>query len=88
VRVVFLTVEPSGKWSYAGPLAPYLFDTLKLVKCAGRLTVGQLAEERQLRTSAASNRLNRLHRLRLVRREGVTTPNGLGHVYHFWQWAK
>jgi hypothetical protein len=88
VKIAFLTIDLLDRCGYTGQLAPYLEDTLKLVKRAGQLTVSELSKERQLRTNAASNRLNRLHRLRLVRREEVTTPNGLAHVYHFWQWTK
>lgn len=87
LRAVFLTVRPGETWGYVGQLAPYLEDTLKLVARQGRLTVAELVKKRDLRTNAASNRLNRLHALRLLRREAVNTQNGLMHVYHFWQWA-
>lgn len=77
-------------------MAPYLEQTLRLMARRGRLTVAELVKERDvrinkgrgLRVNAASNRLNRLHGLRLVRREAVNTRNGLAHVYHFWQWER
>lgn len=86
LRAVFLTVGPGKMWGYVGPLAPYLEDTLRLVARRGRLTAAELVKDRDLRTNAASNRLNRLHGLRLLKRESVNTQNGLMHVYHFWQW--
>lgn len=85
-KAVFLSVRPGGTWGIAGRLAPYLEETLRLVARRGRLTVAEMVKGGGLRTNAASNRLNRLHGLRLVRREAVNTRNGLAHVYHFWQW--
>jgi hypothetical protein len=87
-KAVLLTVTPAGRWGHVGQLAPYLLDTLGLVAVKGQLTVGELSAKRSLRNNAASNRLNRLHQLRLVRREAVTTSNGLIHIYHFWRWVR
>jgi hypothetical protein len=87
-KAVLLTVAPAGGWGHVGRLAPYLLDTLELVAAKGQLTVGELSVKRNRQNNAASNRLNRLHQLRLVRREAVITTNGLTYVYHFWRWAK
>lgn len=88
LKIAFLTVETSGTWNYVGNLAPHLVDTLKLVARHEHMAIKKLSKLRDMQTNAASNRLNRLHALRLVRREGVSTEHGLIYIYHFWKWSE
>jgi hypothetical protein len=56
-------------------------DTLKAVERSGELTSRQLRERLGLLPSAASNRLRRLHHLRLIRRDERAVPGSGGREF-------
>jgi hypothetical protein len=85
-KLVFLLVDPEGGWRHAGPLEPSLSETLVLMASRGTITAPELARELQLALNTASNRLKRLHALRLLWREHEVSEKGLKYIYHFWRW--
>lgn len=87
-KVVFLAVWPQGEWEVVGNLAPSLKKTLELVSRQGYASISQLVKKYRLEINAASNRLKRLHDMRLLRREHLIGKQGLTYVYYFWQWAR
>ena len=64
-----LVLFPAGRPRTLGKLTKSERDTLELVERSGPVTAAELRSQVNLRTPSASNRLRRLYRLRLVRRE-------------------
>jgi predicted transcriptional regulator len=56
-------------------------STLELIEMKGELTSKELRGEQGLLPSAASNRLRRLHHLRLIRREERAVPASGGREF-------
>lgn len=86
-KLVFLLVEPGGRWRYVGPLEPSLSEALVLVAGRREITAPDLARELELALNTANNRLKRLHSLRLLWREHEVSEKGLRYIYHFWRWG-
>ena len=82
-RDVIPAIGRDGARHNFGKLTAAERDTLKAVERAGGLTSRELRERLGLLPSAASNRLRRLHHLRLIRREerAVTVSGGREFVY-------
>jgi DNA-binding MarR family transcriptional regulator len=80
---VIPAVDRAGTRYNFGKLTAAERDTLKAVERAGGLTSRELRERLGLLPSAASNRLRRLHHLRLIRRDErpVTVSGGREFVY-------
>jgi Winged helix-turn-helix DNA-binding len=87
-KLAILAVEVDGGWHYIGQLEASLFETLNLIYQFGSLTAQQLSEMLNLAINSASNRLKKLHDLRLVRRDQGITLNGLQYTYHIWKWTE
>jgi hypothetical protein len=80
---VIPAVDRGGSRHNFGKLTAAERDTLKAVERYGELTSRELRERQGLLPSAASNRLRRLHHLRLIRRDErpVTVSGGREFVY-------
>ncbi len=88
LRIMFVAVESSGKWSIIGHLEPSLREVLGILASRKLLRTAELADLLHVATNTASNRLKRLYDLRLTRREHEITETGLQYVYSFWNWAE
>lgn len=82
-RDVIPVIDRGGARHNFGKLTAAERDTLKAVERAGGLTSRELRERLGLLPSAASNRLRRLHHLRLIRRDerAVSVSGGREFVY-------
>jgi MarR family len=82
-RDVIPVIDRGGARHNFGKLTAAERNTLKAVERSGGLTSRELRERLGLLPSAASNRLRRLHHLRLIRREerAVTVSGGREFVY-------
>jgi predicted transcriptional regulator len=80
---VIPVIDKTGARHNYGKLTKAERDTLKAVERYGRLTSRELRERLGMLPSAASNRLRRLHHLRLIRRDerAVPTSGGREFVY-------
>jgi hypothetical protein len=85
-KLVFLLVEPGGRWRHVGPLEPSLLEAFELAARWRRITAPDLARELRLALNTANNRLKRLHALRLLWREHEVSEKGLRYIYHLWHW--
>lgn len=76
-------IDRAGARHNYGKLTKAERDTLKAVERHGELTSRELRERLKMLPSAASNRLRRLHHLRLIRRDerAVPTSGGREFVY-------
>jgi hypothetical protein len=76
-------VSRAGNFSRFGKLTRGELETLEAIERRGELTSKRLRDEQGLLPSAASNRLRRLHHLRLIRREerAVAGSGGREFVY-------
>jgi hypothetical protein len=74
-------IDRGGVRHNFGKLTKAERDTLKTVERAGELTSRELRERLGLLASAASNRLRRLHHLRLIRREERVVPGSGGREF-------
>lgn len=72
--------KAGGRHNY-GKLTKAERDTLKAVERFGELTSRELRESLDLLPSAASNRLRRLHHLRLIRRDERVVPTSGGREF-------
>ncbi|HEX8281800.1 MAG TPA: MarR family transcriptional regulator [Pyrinomonadaceae bacterium] len=82
-RDVIPVIDKAGARHNFGKLTAAERDTLKAVERSGGLTSREMRERLGLLPSAASNRLRRLHHLRLIRREerAVSVSGGREFVY-------
>jgi len=81
-RVVFLADHPQEGWQIIGrPAGKELLETFELVKAQDRATSAELAAALQMAVNAASTQLNRLYRLRLLRRRREVSQRGIEYVY-------
>ncbi|HEV2765539.1 MAG TPA: MarR family transcriptional regulator [Pyrinomonadaceae bacterium] len=80
-RSMLPVVERGGAWLSSGRLTKAERDTLEAVEQSGGLTTKDLQQRFDLLASAASNRLRRLHDLRLVRREERVVPFSGGREF-------
>ncbi|HEY0173368.1 MAG TPA: MarR family transcriptional regulator [Pyrinomonadaceae bacterium] len=82
-RDVIPVIDRGGARHNFGKLTAAERDTLKAVERSGGLTSRELRERLGLLPSAASNRLRRLHHLRLIRRDerAVSVSGGREFVY-------
>ncbi|HVG34287.1 MAG TPA: hypothetical protein VM911_14550 [Pyrinomonadaceae bacterium] len=71
----------NGDWHNLGKLTKAERDTLELVEKYGALTSKELHKRFGLLLSAASNRLRRLHHLRLIKREERVVPTSGGREF-------
>jgi hypothetical protein len=74
-------LDRSGDRHYFGKLTKAERDTLEVVEQHGALTSSELHHRSGLPPSAASNRLRRLHHLRLIRREERVVPASGGREF-------
>lgn len=74
-------VDRAGGRHNFGKLTKAERDTLKAVERHGELTSRELRERLGLLPSAASNRLRRLHHLRLIRRDERVVPTSGGREF-------
>jgi hypothetical protein len=74
-------IDRGGVRHNFGKLTKAERDTLKTVERLGELTSRELRERLGLLPSAASNRLRRLHHLRLIRREERAVPGSGGREF-------
>jgi hypothetical protein len=74
-------IDAAGERRDFGKLTKAERDTLKAVERVGELTSRELRERLGLLPSAASNRLRRLHQLRLLRREERAVPGSGGREF-------
>lgn len=80
-RTVIPMVDSEGRWSTLGKLTKAERDTLDFVWKYEEITSAQIVCRFGLQGSAASNRLRRLHDLRLLRREERTISEGGGREF-------
>jgi hypothetical protein len=78
---VIPVVDRGGVRHNFGKLTRAESDTLKAVERFGELTSRELRERSGLLPSAASNRLRRLHHLRLIRRDERAVPGSGGREF-------
>jgi hypothetical protein len=78
---VIPVMDMAGGWHALGRLTVGERDTLALVLECEEVTSTQLSERLHLAMSAASNRLRRLHGLRLIRREERLLARGGGREF-------
>lgn len=74
-------IDRSGAWHNFGKLTKAERDTLEIVEQRGELTSRELHRRSGLLPSAASNRLRRLHYLRLIKREERVVPRSGGREF-------
>jgi len=72
-----------GRLGIIGDVEPNMVDAWQKTKRSGTLTARQLADELGLEINAASMRLLKLHKLRLLAREEELSAAGRQHVYRF-----
>lgn len=72
-----------GTWHLLGARTPAMADTLRLIIEKGRTTAKELAGELDLQMNACVNRVARLAKLHLIRREqiGMSGPQAIYAVY-------
>lgn len=80
-RDVIPVIDKAGARHNYGKLTKAERDTLKAVERFGELTSRELRERLGLLPSAASNRLRRLHHLRLIRRDERVVPTSGGREF-------
>ena len=80
-RCVIPTLSTAGKWRIAGKLTQSERITLAFLTEAGTLTTVQLQAHFELLPSAASNRLRKLHQMRVIRREEQSRAAHGGREY-------
>ena len=80
-RDVIPVIDRGGARHNFGKLTAAERDTLKAVERAAGLTSRELRERLGLLPSAASNRLRRLHHLRLIRRDERAVSQGGGREF-------
>ena len=81
-RVVFLTDHPQERWQIIGrPPGKELLAIFELVKAQDHTTSAELAAALQIAVNAASTQLNRLYRLRLLRRKREVSQRGIEYIY-------
>lgn len=78
---VIPVIDKAGARHNYGKLTKAERDTLKAVERFGELTSRELRERLGLLPSAASNRLRRLHHLRLIRRDERVVPTSGGREF-------
>ena len=83
-------IYPDRSTRAVGKLTKVERDTLELVARSTQVTAAELRRSGNLATSSASNRLRRLYRLRLVRREEriVADSGGREFVYEPLRWSR
>ncbi len=80
-RCVVPTLSTTGRWRIAGKLTLSERATMALLTQVGSLTAAQLQAHFQLLPSAASNRLRKLHQMRVIRREEQSRAISGGREY-------
>jgi len=76
-----IPIKNHAKWHFVGTLEPNLEETARLIVRRGQLTARELADHLKIGINNASNRLRRLHELRLAKREELSSESGLYHQY-------
>jgi hypothetical protein len=74
-------IDKGGSLRHFGKLTRAESDTLEFIERHGELTSKELRGQLGLLPSAASNRLRRLHHLRLIRREERAVPGSGGREF-------
>lgn len=74
-------IDCKGEWHNFGKLTKAERETMEAVERRGRLTSLELRGQFGMLASAASNRLRRLHHLRLVMREECDKPGSGGREF-------
>ena len=88
LKLPLLAVTGKGDWRVIGHLEPNLRETLEVMHRQDATRAVELAKELGLSVNAASNRLKRLFKKRLVWREYRVSEKGLEYLYHFWRWVE
>ena len=76
-----IPVKNRDQWRFVGTLEPNLEETARLLVRKKQLTARELADLLKIEINNASNRLRRLHELRLAKREELSSESGLYHQY-------
>lgn len=86
-KLAVIIVENNSQWMVVGKVEKSLQETLQLLAKHQHLTAPDLVDILNVAVNTASNRLKRLHDLRLVRREFEISDAGLVYIYYFWDWT-
>ncbi len=76
-----IPIKNSDQWRFVGALEPNLEETARFLVRKKQLTARELADLLKIEINNASNRLRRLHELRLAKREELSSESGLYHRY-------
>ncbi|CAG0984784.1 hypothetical protein ANRL3_02369 [Anaerolineae bacterium] len=76
-----LPIKNRAQLRFVGNLEPNLEETARLLVQRKQLTARELADYLKIGINNASNRLRRLHELRLAKREELSSESGLYHQY-------